>query len=448
MQLYPNTKIYVICPGKTSSGGPELCHQLCSQLISRGLESKMLYIYTPEPFKNDPVHDLYRKYHLPYVFDFEDAARNILIVPEIFTRYFYAVDKIQCVLWWMSVDNYLESVRDLFQYFFKNPLNAPLPKFFYFSAADKNIGHWVQSEYARQFVKLNGVPDDKIFMVEDYLNQAFLSRADKIDLRRKENLVAYNPKKGFEITEGLIKIAPDIAWRAIENMTPAQVQGLLARAKIYIDFGAHPGRDRIPREAAISGCVVITNRCGAANNDIDINIPAEFKFDEKTSSLAAVIKKIREVFEKFEAAHEKQVDYRSRILEDKNRFAREVDDAFGIKNFLPPSVALTQGVSEKTFLLAKELFKSESLTPKFIVDDVLASAQISDRIILREQNRNYLRVGENLVEIITREDAKFLYWEGRIRKLVLLEPSEAELLALQRFYEPHSEDVLILDVMS
>lgn len=46
----------------------------------------------------------------------------------------------------------------------------------------------------------------------------------------------------------------------------------------YIDFGPHPGMDRLPREAALAGCVVITNREGAANFDDDVPLPSEFKF--------------------------------------------------------------------------------------------------------------------------------------------------------------------------
>ncbi len=446
MKIYPDTKIYIICPGKQHSGGPELCHQLCSQLISLGVDSKLIYIYTPASFKSDPVHDFYKKYHLPYAFNFEDEPKNILIMPEIFTGYFYAVDKIQCVIWWLSVDNYLKSIQEIFQYFYQNSLAAPLTKIFSFHKADNEIDHFAQSEYARQFVKLNGVPDEKIHMVEDYLRQDFLSRAAQVDLSMKKNIVAFNPKKGFEVTQQLIELAPDIDWRPIENMTPAQVQKLLAAAKIYIDFGNHPGRDRIPREAAISGCVVITGRRGAAANDIDINIPAEFKFDEKTTEPQGVIKKIREVFENFPAAYEKQAAYRARIFEDKNRFTEEIILAFEIKNLPPPSVAMIQGVGEKSFLLAKELFRNKNFRPSFIVDDVMASTKISDKLIFREQNRNYLRVGQNFIEIITREDAKFLYLEGRIKKFALIDPSDAEIYDLQRFYEPKAEDVLIYEL--
>ena len=48
----------------------------------------------------------------------------------------------------------------------------------------------------------------------------------------------------------------------------------------YIDFGPHPGMDRLPREATLAGCVVITNREGAANFDEDVPLPSEFKFSK------------------------------------------------------------------------------------------------------------------------------------------------------------------------
>ena len=46
----------------------------------------------------------------------------------------------------------------------------------------------------------------------------------------------------------------------------------------YIDFGPHPGMDRLPREAALAGCIVITNREGAAAHDEDVPLPPEYKF--------------------------------------------------------------------------------------------------------------------------------------------------------------------------
>lgn len=446
MRLYPDSKVYILCPSNTASGGPELLHQLCSQLIKFGVNAHMFYYQGGASFNPAaPVHDFYRKYHLPYTFNAEISARNIFVVPEVSGLYLDGMKNFQRVLWWLSVDNYINSVASTIGNRKFNALAEPMPKVFYFNAADADIDHWAQSEYARQFVKLNGVPEQRIYMVEDYLNQAFLSRAAQIDLSRKENIVVYNPRKGFEVTQQLMKLAPDIDWRPIQNMTPAQVQELLAAAKVYIDFGNHPGKDRIPREAAISGCVVITGKRGSAGNDIDINIPAEFKFDERTADTRNVIAKIREVFDAFDNAYAKQADYRARILDDKNRFAHEVAEAFGINDmYRGGGIVIVQNVNEKIFMFAQALIQGKEFKPSFIVDDAAASAErVSGEFLLREQNRNYLRVGAQRIELITRDDAKFLYQEGRMKKLVLFEPTDAELAEILNFYKPDLADVLI-----
>ena len=447
MKLYPDSKVYVLCPGNFQTGGPELAHQLVSTLISFGVQACMVYYEASFPLKkSDPVHDCYKKYHVPYTFEPKDNPHNIVIVPEVATDFLYEFRETRRVIWWMSVNKYIEHIFLLMGNCMSDALKEPMPKFFYFSDADKGTVHFVQSEYAKRFIKLNGVPDDKIYTVEDYLSQAFLSRASQVDLSKKEDFVAFNPKKGFKVTRQLIEFASDIAWRPIENMTPEQVQELLARAKVYIDFGEHPGKDRIPREAAISGCVVITGRKGAAANDIDVNIPDEFKFDDSNLNPQEVIGKIFEVFENFSAAHEKQAAYRARILDDKNRFINEVAEAFEIKDIPPTGLAFVQGFSEETVMLAQDIFKSNGFISSFIVDDLMTTveaAKLSEEFIVRDRNRNYLRVDDNLVEIITREDAKFLYHEGRIKNFVLFEPKDTELAEMEDFYEAADEDVTI-----
>lgn len=447
MKIYPDTKIYIICPGKYNSGGPESLHQLCSKLIEFGLYATILYIQGHIPFtKDDPVHNDYKKYHVPYTFDLIDAPHNILIVPEYFTEYLYMTENIQRVLWWMSVDNYLRVISTRISSHANNATKSPVPKFFYFQ--EDNIDHWAKAEYSRQFLNANGIPAQKIHHVETYMNRIFFKRAAQIDLADKKDIVAYNPQKGLEVTQQFLKIAPNIAWKPIKNMSPAQVQELLAQAKVYIDFGEHPGRDRLPREAIISGCVVITGKQGSAGNNIDINIPDEFKFDEKTTNPIEVVNKIRDVFANFSIAHAKQNAYRARVLDEPKQFAEQVADAFNVKNFLPPTVAFVQGVDGKTFFLANELFQNKELQPRFIVDDLLATTKISDNLILREQNRNYLRVGDDFIEIITRNDAKFLYHEGRIKIFALLNPNNDDFAELKTFYESKPEDILIYELNS
>ena len=39
--------------------------------------------------------------------------------------------------------------------------------------------------------------------------------------------------------------------------------------------------NRIPREAAMCGCCVITNRNGSAANNVDVQIADKYKFDNE-----------------------------------------------------------------------------------------------------------------------------------------------------------------------
>ena len=65
--------------------------------------------------------------------------------------------------------------------------------------------------------------------------------------------------------------------RGRSKLSPEQVQAMLKKAKVYIDFGGHPGMDRIPREAALAGCIVVTNREGSAAFRQDVPIPSQYK---------------------------------------------------------------------------------------------------------------------------------------------------------------------------
>ena len=445
MKIYPDTKIYMACPGNMHSGGPELCHQFASQTIQFGLNVSMYYLPLGENFNTEnPVDSFYEKYHLPYVRSIEDHPHNVLVINECSTLSYRFFKNLRIVIWWMSVDNYVKNIAKILLKHSKNPLISPMPQFFYF---EKDIAeHWVQSEYARQFLLLNGISKKQIYFVEDYLNQAFLSNADKIELDKKKDIVTFNPLKGAEITQQLMEIAPDIKWIAIENMTPSEVQALLARAKVYIDFGNHPGKDRIPREAALSGCVVITGKRGAAANDIDINIPAEFKFDETDTELSKVVDKILDVFKNFDKNYKKQQDYRTRILDDKSRFAKEVAAAFNLKSPKLEFSAVAQGLSENGVNLVETLCLN-NLTPDFIIDDTFANIKNmpdSDLIktIYNEKYFFHPNVKTNGILIISEDDAKFLYLEGRLNKFILLNPADAEVNSVAETYNAAQEDIL------
>ena len=59
------------------------------------------------------------------------------------------------------------------------------------------------------------------------------------------------------------------------------------RGQVYIDFGHHPGQDRLPREAAACGCLVVTGTRGSAGFHADVPLPPALKLAHPLDDLEA-----------------------------------------------------------------------------------------------------------------------------------------------------------------
>lgn len=250
--LYNNTVVYIYCPAGTTTGGPEALHQLCDAINRQGGVARMVYIdYGAEKIVKASTPIPYRIYCTRSVTEVVDSERNIIIVPEIWPHLFAHYNKIQKAVWWLSV-NYKRS-DDIF--------------------SDKQIKHLYQSVYAKHFLLSNGI--EQPLPLYDYLNIPHNKQNN-----RKASQVCYNPKKGFEVTNRIIQRLPNVSFIALQGLSKKEMAGVLSDSKIYIDFGTHPGKDRIPREAAIMGAVVITGTNGSAAFFEDLPILSKYKFGE------------------------------------------------------------------------------------------------------------------------------------------------------------------------
>ena len=100
----------------------------------------------------------------------------------------------------------------------------------------------------------------------------------------------------------------------------------MKESKLYIDFGNHPGKDRMPREAAICGCCVITGRRGAAANDIDVLIPSKYKFQD--TDFDAISSQMDHVMKNFDTCTVDFISYRDRISNEEDSFKEEIKSCF------------------------------------------------------------------------------------------------------------------------
>ncbi len=321
-----STKVYILSSPNYATGGPECLHQLYFKLKSMG--KNVFMFYYPTDYIGNPVHEHYKIYSPEYVKEIEDDPNNILIVPEMRTYYLPAFKRIQKGIWWLSVDNYLKSISNT-----KSKISRLFGFNKYFSLKSKKNRsqislHLAQSKYAEEFLK--GSDIFNVARLSDYSNNKVITMSHKINRNRKENIVLYNPKKGIEVTNRIIESAPNINFQPIENMSYEDVLELIAKSKVYIDFGYHPGKDRLPRECAILDCCVITNKKGSAFYFEDVPIPDDYKLDYPEHNISQIIYKINSCLENYEDVIPHFKEYKKKQIELEKLMENEIENIFKI----------------------------------------------------------------------------------------------------------------------
>lgn len=332
--------IYVMSPPYYATGGTELLHQLVYKLRANyHLNALIYYPGIDWKFEIPPTPKRFKKYiDDNWVDHVEDNSENILIIPETLTSSADEFKHLKKVIWWLSVDNYFKSLtgqdyqkegtvsklKDLIK---KRLGLFPYKNLRLLFNASKIFLHLVQSEYSLQFLK--GYNVTNVMVLSDFINLDLLLEDEK---KIRLNQVLYNPAKGIHITKKIIEAAPkNIKWVPIVKMQPSEIAQLMGISKLYIDFGAHPGKDRIPREAVVNGCCLITNRMGAAKNNVDIPIPDSYKFDNQ--QIGDIVSKIEFCLQEYDVAIGDFESYRKKILNEEMVFEKDLKKLIDYFNF-------------------------------------------------------------------------------------------------------------------
>ncbi|MBQ9590161.1 MAG: hypothetical protein IJR29_08275 [Butyrivibrio sp.] len=300
-------KIFILSPQKRVSGGPELAHQLCSA-INRltGVKAYMSYVNLESPYNivsDADTPEQYKLYNVPVFSDINEIDRpeNVVIFPEGLTYSLNNFSFSKKVLWWMSVDNYIESTKEKNLSYIKSEVSL----------------HLYQSYYAMDYVN-KVLPGVKGLYLSDYINDEHGKFIYPAELR--QNLALYNPAKGYEELKPLMEKANWLKWVPLTGLNISQIILMMQAGKVYVDFGNHPGKDRIPREAAANGCCVITNKKGSAAYAKDVPIPEEYKFESPSQSLDELDKLLHEICDNFALHQNNFADYRKFISKEKENF--------------------------------------------------------------------------------------------------------------------------------
>lgn len=327
--------IFVLYHKGLRTGGPEALHQLVDMLRELGKDAYL--VPHPHTVHNERVEQ-YSVYNAPEAPAIIDAPGNVVVYPETYVYEMSGVKHARRMCWWLSIDNSLtfmaermwhrstatplQKAREAavpFARMWKNRVNPGMLR------KDRDVVHLVQSSYAWAFVatRFDVVPS----LVSDYTPTAEFQGTSQV--ARNHHLVTYNPAKGGHIIEAVkAHCPPSIEWRPIVGMTRSEVVSALQGCGIYLDLGHHPGKDRMPREAALSGALTVVARRGSGAFFADVPVPWEHKITPGRDEVETAAAMLPRLIGDFDAEVAKQDSYRAAILNERARFRSEVEDVF------------------------------------------------------------------------------------------------------------------------
>lgn len=345
IEVYKNSKIYIVCPaGK--SGGTNSLHQLGAMLSKKFSQVYIYYMCSKN--KEIPEKLLYNYEGITIARQVEDSHSNILIVPESqgATKFIYQFPKMRHVVWWLSWDFYTAQFASYNVPFSlkRRGVNDFLRKVLYwplyikYSIQDykgrilkterdfREAYHLFNCEYVRQNIEAHGALKERTH----FLCGPITDNTTSINEYEKEDLIIYGVAKADPTLIG--KITEELKKRQrvdlcpIADMSKDEVENAMKKAKVYFDMGTFPGPERMPREAVSHYCNIVVANEGSARNCIDFPIPQKYKVDKKDSN--RIVDTILELLNDYDVHLNEFDDYRAHVRRQKDRFELDVLEIF------------------------------------------------------------------------------------------------------------------------
>jgi hypothetical protein len=308
------------------------------QLRSDGQQAFLVPI---EGTADRPRADHFSRYDAPEAV-LEDKPGCAVVAPETALTSLRGIRFAQPICWWLSIDNSMPFIVDherrdrKFAKTLGVPHNPWSPNAriamerrvvakYDFRGLFSRAFHIAQSVYARSYLQTHlGICAS---IVSDYIPRMEAQRSENGTATRSRS-IAFNPAKAPWIPDLLGPRMPGVGWSPIAGLDAFGVARVLRESGAYFDPGFHPGRDRMPREAAMSGTPVVVARRGAGAYWEDVPIGAEFKVSAGRNFVEDASSRLLRVLDDVEGAATRQEGYRRWIARDRERFAREVGRAF------------------------------------------------------------------------------------------------------------------------
>ena len=361
-------RVYVASPLGQRTGGPEALTLLVHSLRQRGVES---YLIPMRNFRGKSNHPEYEVYDFEVAERIADPQRDHFVLTEVSPiesrRELSQVPDERVWMLWLSVNfspipqaRYFKADQEDCS-FFPPGVEQHLPELWPYDDSPISGGtfrNWREAlrrtrslgsrraiatpvealsiDYAERTVRR-----DINFGTQSYYGQAFVRRhlgreafmlsdypramPSIGDVKRKPNLVTYNGAKGQWKIDDLRSRLPDVEFRPIQGMSREEVYQALAQSTLYIEIGHLPGRDRLPREAALLGTptVLLARGAGFCWEDFPLGVDYRIPYTVDWADRMAPV--IRESLADQKHVLAEQEEFRNWVQGEKERYDQAID---------------------------------------------------------------------------------------------------------------------------
>lgn len=348
-----NKVVYVLCPANAQTGGADALHQMVYYLNNLNICAKIVYRVDKDYDKPVEIPDRFKVYVQDFLLekDIVDSQDNAVVITESYTKDRLKYRNAKVYIWWLGINDnitcgFLKKILfftflplrvimhwSLYkEHFFTIVRNVINMEIYPFRRENAQITHLCASFNAYEYVSRRS--HNTIFKCIEPISKRFLNtyhqEKKNISKNNRENVILFNPLRKYDDILNLIsEKAPELCFEPLRGLTQEELIEKYKTSKLYIDFGAFPGAERIPKEAVLFGCAIITGKRGASGFHGDVPIPDEYKFGDPVSQIDEIVAKIRYVLDNYENVYSDFDEYRETVLNLEDNFIKSLKETFG-----------------------------------------------------------------------------------------------------------------------
>jgi hypothetical protein len=333
--------IYIYCPGNVITGGIYSLHNLCARLIEIGYNACMYYHSVDEAIIN---HENIRSFAVPSVDFINDSPDHVLIVSETETLFLSRFHSIKKIVYWLALNSYFKKpvfrwpfsikmlrkaiqCRNYYGYSAGMLENIKRSASWWAKANDTiwqgDIIHMSNSHYVARCCQSKGI--EKVYILHNPVREEHYN-GSALRVQKKPKIV-FGPKTPMNLI-WLCQIFLPFEIVRLKYMLPQTVMEHMKEAMVFAEYGNYPGRDRMPREAALLGCVLCSNIRGSAGYYEDMPIPVKYKIADTVCNYPKIVKLLKHCIRNYTSAKDDFVDYVRSLQEERVNFRANVASVF------------------------------------------------------------------------------------------------------------------------